>query len=326
MRRLNLALLAVASIALVVTLWNIEWRTLGQFLVQGARFLPLLLLPYALTAYLWAASWRMLLVRGAARPSVRRLFCLRLAGESLNQLTPAATFGGEPFKAVGLHAAGVGWSEATASLAVHKVLMVLSLVLYIVVALSLLPAALPGVPHWMVWLFWTGTIMLAAGGVSFLMLQRRNPCILLMRLLQRFGICPALLTSHEEHLANLDASLSEFYRDHGRAGWIALGLYFLGWVVHAVEVYLIFHAMGHPIGFEVAVCLDGLSQLAAGLGFMIPASLGVQDGGIVLLSLGFRLGATLGAGFGILRRFREAVWLLLGLLLVAIEGKGNNSV
>lgn len=326
MRRFNLALLAVASIALVLILRNIEWRALGQFLVQGARFLPLLLLPYALTCYLWTASWRMLLVSGPGRPTMRRLFLLRLAGESLNQLTPAATFGGEPLKAVGLHAAGVGWSEASASLAVHKVLMVLSLVLYIVVALLLLPAVLPGAPHWMVWLAWGGTALLAGGGLLFLMLQRRNPCVFLLKLLQRFGICPALLSSREEHLASLDASLSGFYRDHGRAGWIALGLYFLGWAVHAVEVYLIFHAMGHPIDFEVAVCLDGLSQLAAGLGFMIPASLGVQDGGNILLSLGFQLGATLGAGFSILRRFREAIWLLLGLFFVAVEGKGSNSV
>ena len=52
---------------------------------------------------------------------------------------------------------------------------------------------------------------------------------------------------------------------------------------------------------------------------MIPVSMGVQDGGNILLSLGFSLGSTLGAGFSILRRFREAFWLLLGLLVVVRE-------
>jgi hypothetical protein len=88
-----------------------------------------------------------------------------------------------------------------------------------------------------------------------------------------------------------------------------------------VEAYLIFWLMGHPINFCLALCLDALSQLIAGLGFMIPASLGVQDSGNILLSLGFRLGSTLGAGFSIARRFREAFWLLLGLVVVVREKK-----
>lgn len=324
MRRLNLALFAVACLALVLSVRHVDAAALGQVLVRAGSLLPLLLLPYAFTCYLWTASWRLLLVNGAGRPSLRRLFLLRLGGESLNQLTPAATFGGEPFKAVGLHASGMGWYEAGASLAVHKALMVLSLVLYTVVALLLLPAALPGAPRWIVWVSWSGTAMLGGGGGLFLMLQRRNPCTSLLKLLQRSSICPAWLLSREEHLASLDAHLAGFYRDHGRAGLMALGLYFLGWAAHAAEVYLIFRAMGHPISFELAFCLDGLSQLAAGLGFLIPASLGVQDGGNLLLSLGFNLGATLGAGFSILRRFREAVWLMLGLLVVAVEGRGDN--
>ena len=45
--------------------------------------------------------------------------------------------------------------------------------------------------------------------------------------------------------------------------------------------------------------------------------------GNMLLSLGFSLGATLGAGFSVLRRLREASWLLLGLLFVAVQGRGG---
>ena len=326
MRRLNLALLVVASIVLYLTLRQTDWSELGGSLLQGGRYLPLLLIPYAFTSYLWTLSWRLLLVSGVGRPSVQRLFFVRLAGESLNQLTPTASFGGEPFKAQRLHAAGVDWSEAAASLAIHKALMVLSLVLYIVVSLAVLPVALPGAPPGIAAVSWAGTLLLAAGGTLFMMLQRRNPATSMMRQLQRFGACPALLLNHQGRLASLDASLSAFYRDHARAGWSALLLFFLGWGMHALEVYLIFRMLGHPISFQLAFCLDGVSQLAAGLGFMIPASLGVQDGGNMLLSLGFNLGATLGAGFSILRRFREACWLLLGLLVVAVQGKGDKTV
>jgi glycosyltransferase 2 family protein len=319
MRRLNLMLLAVASIVLFLMLRRIDWPGLMHSFLQGGRYWPLLIIPYGVTSYFWALSWRFLLVSKVGCPPMRRLFFMRLAGESLNQLTPTASLGGEPFKALRLQAGGVAWQEATASLVIHKALMVLSLVLYIFICLALIPITLPDISHRLAWLSCLGALVLGAAGVVFVIVQRRNPCISFLRVLQRLSLCPAVLLAKEAELASLDAFLAAFYREHPGAGLLALLFFFLGWLVHAVEVYLIFWLLGHPITFGMALCLDALSQLVAGLGFMIPASLGVQDGGNILLSLGFNLGATLGAGFSILRRFREAFWLLLGLLVVAWE-------
>jgi len=317
MRRFNLMLLAVASIVLFFTLVRIDWHGLVHSFLQESRYWPLLLVPYGLTSYFWAVSWSCLLTGKAGCPPLRRLFFLRLAGESLNQLTPTASLGGEPFKALQLHNLGVAWHDATASLVIHKALMVLSLVLYILLSLALIPTTLPGISPTLAGFCCLGTLLLAGAGAAFVLLQRRNPCSSLLRLLSRFGLCPALLRAREAELAALDAALANFYREHAGAGLLALFFFFLGWMVHAVEVALIFWLLGHPIDLKVALCLDALSQLIAGLGFMIPVSLGVQDGGNILLALGFNLGSTLGAGFSILRRCREACWLLLGLLAVA---------
>jgi hypothetical protein len=60
-------------------------------------------------------------------------------------------------------------------------------------------------------------------------------------------------------------------------------------------------------------------MLFTALGFFIPAAMGVQEGGNILLALGFDLGMVLGVAFSILRRLREAFWLGLGLLAVARE-------
>jgi hypothetical protein len=317
MRRLNLLLLAIAAIVLVLMLRRIDWPELVHSFSQVGYYWPLLLIPYGVTSYFWAVSWRFLLAGRDGCPPLRRLFFMRLAGESLNQLTPTASLGGEPFKAVRLSADGVAWQEATASLVIHKALMVLSLVLYIFIGLATIPLALPGISPRLALLSCLGTALLGGAGLVFVLVQRRNPCTSLLRVLQRLGICPAVLLTKEAELASLDACLAAFYREHPGAGLFALLFFCLGWLTHAVEVYLIFWLLGHPINFGVALCLDALSQLVAGLGFMIPASLGVQDGGNILLSLGFNLGATLGTGFSILRRFREAFWLFLGLLVVA---------
>ena len=79
------------------------------------------------------------------------------------------------------------------------------------------------------------------------------------------------------------------------------------------------HAEEQATAAQQACDLDALAVLFAALGFMIPVSAGVQDGGTILLSLGFNLGAALGATFSIVRRLREAFWLSLGLLVVARE-------
>lgn len=319
MRRFNLMLLALASIILFLMLKEIDWPTLMHTFLREARYWPLLLVPYGVTSYFWAVSWGCLLAGAAGCPPLWRLFFLRLAGDSLNQLTPTASLGGEPFKALRLHALGVSGHEATASLVIHKAMLVLSLVFYILLSLALIPTTLPGISPQLAWFSCLGTLLLAAAGTVFVVLQRRNPCTSLLRLLTRFGLCPAVLRTKEADLAALDGTLAAFYREHAGAGLLAGLFFFLGWMVHPVEVCLIFWLLGHPIGFRLALCLDALSQLIAGLGFMIPVSLGVQDGGNILLSLGFNLGSTLGAGFSILRRFREAFWLLLGLLVVLRE-------
>jgi glycosyltransferase 2 family protein len=319
MRRFNLMLLGVAALVLFLMLRGIDWPNLMHSFLRGVRYWPLLLVPYGVTSFFWAASWSCLLTGKPGCPPLRRLFFLRLAGESLNQLTPTASLGGEPFKALRLHALGVAWHEATASLVIHKAMMVVSLVLYIVLSLALIPSALPGLPPQLAWFSYLGTLLLASAGLAFVVLQRRNPCSSTIGLLSRWGLCPAVLRARSADFAALDVSLARFYREHAGACLLALLCFFLGWVVHALEVSLIFWLLGHPIDFGLALCLDALSQLVAGLGFMIPVSLGVQDGGNILLSLGFNLGSTLGAGFSILRRFREAFWLLLGLVVVARE-------
>ena len=87
-------------------------------------------------------------------------------------------------------------------------------------------------------------------------------------------------------------------------------------MLHSVEVYLMFWLLGNPISWGMAVCLDALAMLFTALGFFIPAAMGVQEGGNILLALGFKLGFDLGAAFSILRRIREAFWLCLGLVVV----------
>jgi hypothetical protein len=212
----------------------------------------------------------------------------------------------------------VPWEEATASVVIHKGILVLSLVLYIFLGLALVPFLLPGAASRLGMLS-LAALILGAAGLIFVLVQRQGPCLMGLRFLERLGWCPASLKEKEADLSNLDAQMAGFYRHHPGRGLLAFMLFFLSWVLHGVEVYLMFWLLGYPIGWGLALCLDALAMLFTALGFMIPAAVGVQEGGNILLALGFHLGAPLGAAFSILRRLREAFWLALGLVVVARE-------
>ena len=315
MRLVNLILLLIAAVFFVWILNEVGWDTLGHYLWQVGWYWPLLLLPYGMVNWLEAWSWKYILVDTPARTTVGRLFWLRLGGEALNQLTPTASLGGEPFKASRLQADGVPLEVASASVVIMKGILVLSLALYIFVGLALAPLYLPEAAKHMVFLC-LAALGLAAVGIIFVIVQRREPFGNSFRFLNRRGWLPHFLRDQEGFLENLDTAMSQFYRQYPSRAALAFFLFFLSWLLHSVEVYLMFWLLGHPISPGMAVCLDALAMLFTALGFFIPAAMGVQEGGNILLALGFKLGFDLGAAFSILRRIREAFWLCLGLVVV----------
>ena len=315
MRLVNLILLLIASVFFVWILNEVGWDTLGHYLWQVGWYWPLLLLPYGVVNWLEAWSWKYILVQAPAKTTVGRLFWLRLGGEALNQLTPTASLGGEPFKASRLQADGVPLEMASASVVIIKGILVLSLALYIFTGLALAPVYLPEVAKHMLFLC-LAALGLAAAGIAFVVAQRRGPCGNSFRFLSRRGWLPHFLRDQEGFLEGLDTAMSQFYRQYPSRAVLAFSLFFFSWLLHSLEVYLIFWLLGHPISLGMAVCLDSLAMLFTALGFFIPAAMGVQEGGNILLALGFNLGFNLGAAFSILRRIREAFWLCLGLVVV----------
>ncbi len=319
MRRVTVVLLLIAGVFLFWMLAEMGWEPLAGNLRRVGWGFPLLLVPYALTNGLEAYAWGRLLPDGGARLGLLRLARLRLSGEALNVLTPTATLGGEPFKAAGLMAAGYSFEAATASLVLHKALRVIGLVLYVLAGLAVAAWFLPEISPHLQGLF-LGGLALGLGALVFVVVQRRQPCQKALNLLKRLNLCPAALRAREAELIQVDARLAAFYAEHRGLAAGLLGLQVCAWAANAVEVFLIFRLLGTPISVVQALALDSLGMIFTGLGFFLPMAVGLQEGGNLLLAIGFHLGAPLGAAFSILRRFREASWMGLGLLLAARRG------
>ena len=85
-------------------------------------------------------------------------------------------------------------------------------------------------------------------------------------------------------------------------------------------MYVIIHYLGGPAMALSAIAIGGLSVFIKGGTFFIPGSLGAQDGGNLLLLKAFGYSDVTGITFALLRRFRELVWIRLGLLCLALVG------
>ncbi|MDD3580930.1 MAG: flippase-like domain-containing protein [Desulfobacca sp.] len=318
MAKLKILLVVVASLFLVWMLHAVGWQALGQHLRLIGWYWPLILLPYLFVNLMDAISWRLTIDSPPEAVTIRHLFFNRLAGEAINVLTPTASLGGEPLKALMLQKRGVPLTNATASVIISKGILVLSLVAYILLGLALAPFLFVLPSHWLLLLI-LAALGLGVAGLIFVLGQKQGLCQMGMKLCQKIRFVPRILQDKEAALCRLDAQMATFYQHHQRRFYLALGFFLLGWLCHGLEVYLIFYLIGQPLSLVTALCLDALAILITSLAFFIPGNLGVQDGGNILLTMGLHLGAILGATFSIIRRLREGFWLAVGLVVLAYE-------
>ena len=141
-----------------------------------------------------------------------------------------------------------------------------------------------------------------------------------MQFLRKIGLKIAYLEAREEQLRSLDRTILDYYRHNRPAFCVSTGLFFLGWMAEALEVYVIIYYLGGPAMALSAISIGALSVFIKGGTFFIPGSLGAQDGGNVLLLTAFGYSEVTGITFALLRRFRELVWIGLGLLCLALVG------
>ena len=136
---------------------------------------------------------------------------------------------------------------------------------------------------------------------------------LLLGLSRHWSGREALLASWEADIRALDERLREFYGPRIRDFLICCGFHFLGWVLGCWEVYVVLWLLGRPVDFPSAFAIEALSGVAKLAAVIVPGSLGVQEGGQVLIFVAFGLGAPLAVTFGLLRRGRELLWIGFGL-------------
>ena len=315
MIRLLFLLIGIAVLGGLV--WHIGLSQIVETTKQlGFMSVCIILLPL-LAVYLFETyGWQLTLGPWTKQVSFFRLFAVRMAGEAINATTPTGMVGGEPMKAYLLKRYDVPMVDGLASLVTAKTAMVLAQVLFMLLGICLMVIILGG-SGYNVLAAGIGLAMLAFGLVMLFMIQRHGIGMGLLNIFRKMRLPLRFLESREAKLQELDNTIREFYQNRARTFWFAVLVYFVSWALETFEVYAILYFLGMGITLPSAFSIAAISVLIKGAGFFIPGSLGAQEGGYLFLVMSFGYDEVTGITFALIRRLREIIWIVIGLLILA---------
>lgn len=264
------------------------------------------------TLAIYASSWR-LLIPPAERPRFATLLRLRWIGESVNSLIPTAQIGGDLVRAQLLSAAGVDGGAAAAAMIADIAVGTLTQALFGIAGLLAFAEDFGGGPGRSL-VF--GSVVLLAAAVGLLGLLHVGAGRLLARvpLAGRLGTRAKTLAGG---IAATDAGMRALTR-RPNALVASAGWHLAGWFSHLGETWLVLTLCGAHVSFGAALTIESLSATARAAAFFVPGGIGVQEG--MLLYLSRRLGVPLeqALALGLVKRFRELVVGLPGLVAWAL--------
>ncbi len=287
------------------------WRSLST---MGWGLALVLCFPYMLSPALDTLGWRVLF--RAPRPSFWIVLRARLAGEAVNLTTPTASVGGEPVKAylLGRH---VPLVEAFATLIVDKATVLigqaLSFIAGLVLAKSLLPASSP------LWFAMGALLVVEIAAISgFIVVQIRGVVggggRILARLVARMSMDKA--ERYQSGFEHLDRTLAALYRERPGRIVVSALVHALAWAGGGLELYIVLRLQGTPAPLLTAMVIESFAAAVKFASFMVPASLGALEGGVVAFFEAFGLSGAAGLSYVLIRRLREAVWAGVGFVLL----------
>lgn len=316
MGRIRGLLLLLGLILLGVLLGTIDVRPVLHQVQSLSWGLLLLLLPCGLTQILDTFGWRY-----AFRRCLLPFFTLlpvRLAGKAFNTTSLTGTLGGEPVKVYLLYPR-VSVKEGAASVVIDKTTALLAqisvLLLGIVCSLLVVPAGSP-LLRWMVVLALLG--LSAIGG--FVAAQRRGLFSRSLKTLNRLGF-----SWHRgiEAAQGLDETIAAFYATHRSRLALSYLFHLLGSLVGILEVYMILRLLGLPVSLTTAIVIEAFSAAIKAAGFLIPGAIGVEEGGNVAVFLAVGLTAEMALSFSVVRRLRELIVVVAGLVALAVARRDH---
>lgn len=271
----------------------------------------------AVARFINTIGWRVTIYDCPPSLSMGQLFVTRIAGEAVDYVTPSAQLGGQFVMAMMVrHKLRMPFGLATVVIAAlaEVIGQIGFITLALLISVNMIPASAR--------LFWPimgGFAIAVSLAVGFFFVQQKRPFSHLWRAAARFDIGGVQREEIKASADEADALLLDFYAHHRWRFLIAGCCYLIAWSLGPAEIYLLLYLLHQTDSLRVALLVEGVGLLLERVTFLIPAKLVSQEGGkaLILAMLGYPAGV--GFAIGFLRRVKEMVWVLLGLLSLMLH-------
>ena len=310
MRAIKTVLLALGALLLALLVYRVGTEPIIETLRRLAWWqFAVICLPYAVIMAADTLGWRFAFAHD--RAPFWRLFGARMAGEALNVVTAVGAVGGEVAKAW-LVRRDVTYEESVPSIVIAKTTITIAQAVFLLAGLGLAWRTLPlgdEVLRGMMWLLVVEVVAVGGfAGVQVSGLVARGG-----RVLKTFGVIED--TAYAE---TLDRALRDYYRKEWRRLGLSLGFHLVGWLLGALDAFIILWALGLSVSLTTATIIEALGSGVRFATFLVPANLGPSEAANAVAFAALGLGAGAGLAFSFVRRARQAVWVVLGLVVLAV--------
>lgn len=109
-----------------------------------------------------------------------------------------------------------------------------------------------------------------------------------------------------ENAQRLQAALNDIYAQHHRLAWASF-CHLICWFGTGTASFVGFHALGVPLSWVDALCIEALLHAVMALAFFIPGRVGVQEAAYALIGGVFGIPPDISISLSLLRRARDFV-------------------
>jgi len=310
---INLLLLLIGCGFLVWAINSVDIEKTLELLIHiKFGFLALLFL-YSLITWLDNLSWKYNFPVDIAKSFTnQKLWVVRLIGDAYNTITPLGTMGGEPVKAYLLKENyGISLKQTISSLVINRTTFLTALILFCIPGIFFIlnstdipsdfkNASLLGLASFtiIIFLFFIFQITGALGKIcQWLISKTRKPVFKIFL----------------ENLIQLNKLFSVYYQNSPKRIFISIFYALSGWVLGVGEVYLIFYFLGFSPSIRDIWIIESMAQLVRAGSFFIPFSIGVLEGGFVIIFSSLGYSSSLGLAVAIISRIKQLTWVAFGL-------------
>jgi uncharacterized protein (TIRG00374 family) len=324
----------VALAVSYVTFRNVDWSAAFESIRALGASACWLFVPSLVAVFAEARAWQSSVRVFAGRPSTLRLARVRVITESLGTSLPFGALWAEAVKPHLLRRhCGFSLAHSLTAIAARKYLLMITQAVYTLIGLSLGYHALSRASQSLagsaalLWLVPLSALLLLclAEGMALSLGGGRALSRLLDALSHiRIDRMKRAIARARRELERTDEHAVRFFGTAHRLALGPLALTLLGWMMEAMETWLILSLLGQELDFGSALAVEATVVFVRHLLFMLPAGLGAQELGYAALFGALGVGLEASAAFALLKRGRELVWAAAGYALFLADTADAN--